>query len=510
MSSIPPPRPQVLAFLRDIKEHPDDDTPRLILADWLEEHGDEHDIARGEFIRLQCRRASLLEYDPLCSFLERRERHLQEQHGQAWLGPLAATSWEKHYRRGLLRLKPQYRWLSEQSAALWQGEACAWVDGLLLSSGSFSGAEEVTAPLALNFLSQQINMALTLRALDTAPCLKGLAGLHITGALRGDGRRVTRPEVARARLAVELAASPLLARLSELDLTTAGVGNVGLAALAASPGSARLNTLRLGWCGLSSDGARSLADSRHLAGLRRLDLRENHLGRKGAVSLATSAHLGQLRALDLRRAAVADRGAAALVSSSTLGKLEVLDLGYNGLADSGVQVLTAAPLRVPLSSLSLVNNGVGLRGATALGASALLARLEALNLADNTLGGPGLKVLLRRSPGRLRRLSLAGNSLGAEGAAVLAEADLPRLAVLNLSCNCLGDAGAQALAASPLLARLEALDLSVNGIGYTGALALAESRHLPRGLWLNLKGNHAQGRGVSLLRERLGERVFFV
>jgi uncharacterized protein (TIGR02996 family) len=35
-----PPRPEVLAFLEDIKEHPDDDTPRLVLADWLEDHGD--------------------------------------------------------------------------------------------------------------------------------------------------------------------------------------------------------------------------------------------------------------------------------------------------------------------------------------------------------------------------------------------------------------------------------------------------------------------------------------
>jgi uncharacterized protein (TIGR02996 family) len=28
------------AFLQDILEHPNDDAPRLIHADWLEEHGD--------------------------------------------------------------------------------------------------------------------------------------------------------------------------------------------------------------------------------------------------------------------------------------------------------------------------------------------------------------------------------------------------------------------------------------------------------------------------------------
>src|SRR5262249_2329375 len=36
------------AFLRDIRESAEDDTPRLVYADWLEEHGD---ADRAEFIR---------------------------------------------------------------------------------------------------------------------------------------------------------------------------------------------------------------------------------------------------------------------------------------------------------------------------------------------------------------------------------------------------------------------------------------------------------------------------
>lgn len=38
-------------FLADIIDHPDDDVPRLIYADWLEEQGEE---VRAEFIRVQC------------------------------------------------------------------------------------------------------------------------------------------------------------------------------------------------------------------------------------------------------------------------------------------------------------------------------------------------------------------------------------------------------------------------------------------------------------------------
>jgi uncharacterized protein (TIGR02996 family) len=39
------------ALLRAIIENPDDDAPRLIYADWLDEHGDPD---RATFIRLQC------------------------------------------------------------------------------------------------------------------------------------------------------------------------------------------------------------------------------------------------------------------------------------------------------------------------------------------------------------------------------------------------------------------------------------------------------------------------
>ena len=38
-----------LALLRAVCESPDDDTPRLVLADWLEENGEPE---RAEFIRI--------------------------------------------------------------------------------------------------------------------------------------------------------------------------------------------------------------------------------------------------------------------------------------------------------------------------------------------------------------------------------------------------------------------------------------------------------------------------
>src|SRR5437764_13946726 len=72
------------AFLADIIEHPDDDTPRLVYADYLDERGD----PRAEFIRVQCQLAKLPEGDARREELEARERALLKAHKKEWLGPL--------------------------------------------------------------------------------------------------------------------------------------------------------------------------------------------------------------------------------------------------------------------------------------------------------------------------------------------------------------------------------------------------------------------------------------
>src|SRR5437660_9704214 len=92
-----PPRPQVLAFLDAIKERPEDDVPRLILADWLEEHGD----PRGEFVRLQVQRARLPEYSREWSALRRREEAIRKRHAAEWKRPLRSVGGRWSYERGL-------------------------------------------------------------------------------------------------------------------------------------------------------------------------------------------------------------------------------------------------------------------------------------------------------------------------------------------------------------------------------------------------------------------------
>jgi uncharacterized protein (TIGR02996 family) len=87
------------SFLAAILESPDDDAPRLVYADWLDEHGQPE---RAEFIRVQCELACLSEDDPQRRPRERRERDLLDRHQDAWLGQLRPLLSRWVFRRGFL------------------------------------------------------------------------------------------------------------------------------------------------------------------------------------------------------------------------------------------------------------------------------------------------------------------------------------------------------------------------------------------------------------------------
>src|SRR5215471_7295784 len=86
------------AFLADIVANPEDDAPRLVYADWLEDNGD---LDRATFIRTQCRLASIGKYDLERYDLEWAEKGLLAKHGKRWLKPLAKITTNVNFRRGL-------------------------------------------------------------------------------------------------------------------------------------------------------------------------------------------------------------------------------------------------------------------------------------------------------------------------------------------------------------------------------------------------------------------------
>jgi uncharacterized protein (TIGR02996 family) len=83
------------ALLAAILAHPDEDTPRLMYADWLQENGQPE---RAEFIRIQC--------DPTADeAAEERAAELEERNRGRWLAGLPqfpGARWE--FRRGF----PEY------------------------------------------------------------------------------------------------------------------------------------------------------------------------------------------------------------------------------------------------------------------------------------------------------------------------------------------------------------------------------------------------------------------
>jgi uncharacterized protein (TIGR02996 family) len=87
------------AFMADVRATPADDAPRLIYADWLDEHGQPE---RAEFIRAQCEAARLDRTDPRRTALVARAWRLRQEHQARWLGPLRRALVEWHFRRGFL------------------------------------------------------------------------------------------------------------------------------------------------------------------------------------------------------------------------------------------------------------------------------------------------------------------------------------------------------------------------------------------------------------------------
>src|SRR5262245_61852946 len=116
--------PVLLDLLTAARDSPDDDGPRLVLADWLEEHGD----PRGEFVRLQVNLAKLDPDDPAAAPAQRRHDGLRQQYGPAWLGPLAVGA-PLRCERGLVDLTVTAEdFVGAEFAEAARSEAFAWVN----------------------------------------------------------------------------------------------------------------------------------------------------------------------------------------------------------------------------------------------------------------------------------------------------------------------------------------------------------------------------------------------
>jgi uncharacterized protein (TIGR02996 family) len=268
------------AFLQAVREAPNDDAPRLIYADWLEEHGQ---ADRAEFIRIQCRLARSPEYTPNKLKLRARVQQLLRENWNSWVGPLQELVGRKRDRYGESWLREEYN--PDGLRRFRRG----FVDALTMDAQRFlDRAEDLVRLVPLRELRLWGAGRCAYR-LSESPFLRGLAVLAFTdywdAPLTADDARI-------------LTASPYLSELSVLSLARNALGDEGVAQLALSPYLYSLTSLDLTDNGLSDHAARSLAASPYLINLRTLNLSRNELSRAGVAELLTSLNLRQLTRLE--------------------------------------------------------------------------------------------------------------------------------------------------------------------------------------------------------------------
>src|SRR5262245_43095134 len=72
------------ALTQAVRDDPEDDAPRLVLADWLTDRGDPAGASRADFIRVQCRLARLPEGHPARAELLAAQKRLWRDHSADW------------------------------------------------------------------------------------------------------------------------------------------------------------------------------------------------------------------------------------------------------------------------------------------------------------------------------------------------------------------------------------------------------------------------------------------
>jgi uncharacterized protein (TIGR02996 family) len=388
------------AFLAAIREQPDDDGPRLVYADWLDDHGQ---ADRAEFIRVQCERARGVA-GPRAEALLHRAHELLRAHWEEWVGPLREAARPAGRKFG-------EKWLSggfdaEGLSKFRRG----FVDTLTLGTEEFLARTGVLArlvPLRHLLLRRADPRA---DALAAAPYLHGLEILSFVDYY-------DLPLTARGARA--LASSPHLGRLRNLYLLHNDLGDAGVQALAGAPWLRGLQTLVLAANGLSAVGVRALAESPLTESLGSLWLDRNDLGEEGAAALAFTPLWPRLRTLSLNSTDIDPAGVMALAAAPS-GILTRLNVKNNPLGSRGAERLAGTTWLRTLTTLHLSNCGLGDEGAEALARSPHLAGLQKLDLESNGITDRGARALAD-SPylGRLQSLSLAGNAISDAALAAL-------------------------------------------------------------------------------------------
>ncbi|MBP3958959.1 TIGR02996 domain-containing protein [Gemmata sp. G18] len=533
--------PDADALFRAIVRHPDDDTARLVFADWLQENGRTEE---GEFVRTQCRLAAAEPDDPEYPALVDRDEELR-----LWLsahapgprptfpGGLSVDGgklwwWQSH--RGFPRFL-EFDGYERYGAKAMRG----------LSSALARAFEALpTRWLVVRFISLA-----QLAALLKQPVLSGLTQFTLVSGYGGDEANEVARLVANCRhlrnlrglaLAVEfgdagaealagahwgnlewfspachemtpaglraLADADWFRRLRELTLDD-GLPGATFEALVRSPAFPRLHTLDVSRNGaLTATGWELFARTRTFPALARLRCGEGDMSGDRFPLLAGAAGF-DLHALDVRTCGLGPGSGAALGSAPWAGSLRALNLALNALEPADAKALAACKRFGNLQHLDLSGNALGPTCLSALASNPALHGLRSLRLDGRPFDNRGLapthfnRFLTKLNMPDLRHLDLSGRPVGATAAKKLADPKFSGLRRLALKGCKLSDTAVAKLVAAPALCNLIQLELNDNALK-TGPKELGDPAVMPNLASCSLTGNPISAPVARKLRLR--------
>lgn len=369
------------AFLRTIVAHPNDDTPRLVYADWLEEQGDE----RSEFIRVQIDLARMGTDDVRKPDCINRELELLKEHGDKWLHRLKPLINDHRFRRGFIDTValPGRKFLSIADA-LFELAPIQHLRLTHLGMGNFPAAKLASMP--------------HLAGLDSIE-LAGVAGDERIGAILQSGylKQINRLQLDHVRcgqVSLQVICGGSFPKLQALELIGDEFGAWSTRLIRSPHLLLKELSLKASSGGaIDRDAVVDLARARNLAALTLLDLRNHHIRVPGATAIAKSKVLTQLEVLGLRGCAIGVHGMQALAESANLARLTTLNVGANHFGINGLRAIVNAPWE-RLTSLNLAGNNLDDRCIALLLEWPGLERLRFLNLADNQIQDAALAELI--------------------------------------------------------------------------------------------------------------------
>lgn len=319
------------AMIASICNLPDEDPPRLMYADWLDEH-DAH--TRAEFIRLQIALAGMAPDDPKRPGVVARKDELIRLHGDEWageVGPSMQAEWarepdphrhEVFFRRG-------------------------FIGGLKCPAEVFERQPDLRGHVPLRELHLGDASGRVGRVV-ASPSFSALTTLSLFDLeLRDDD-------------IIKLAESSNARRLTNLTIFTSHapsdvrIGDAGLSALAGADFFPWLESLKI-VARLEPAGVWQLVNSGLRTRLRELQLEFTAFDDSAAFAMATGG-FEELTTLAAYGCNVGDEGLLALATSPALPRLTRLALCRGRITSAGVTRLAASPSATRLRQLDLDGN----------------------------------------------------------------------------------------------------------------------------------------------------------